>query len=138
LRQNKVGFSLIEAIVALVILSLFFSAMWAWFATATKSTSSIERLVALPDIYEQFMVNLALQDLNTTPQGTFVMGDVELTWQAKVIRRSDQESYRRQPAWIVTLYEVDVVVSTNGREVTTFATKTVRQYPDPTYIDIPS
>jgi len=138
LRQNKVGFSLIEAIVALVILSLFFSAMWAWFATATKSTSSIERLVALPEIYQQFMVNLALQDLNTTPQGTFVMGDLELAWQAKVIRRSDQEQYRRQPAWIVALYEVDVAVLANGREVTTFVTKTVRQFPDPTYVDIPS
>ncbi|WP_026377037.1 prepilin-type N-terminal cleavage/methylation domain-containing protein [Aestuariibacter salexigens] len=128
------GFTLIEALVALVILSLFFTAVWEWFGTATKSTTSIERSVAMPGIYEQFKNRLALVNLKDVRQGQMTIDDLRLEWRADVARISTDEYYRRQPAWIVALFDISINVYDQNTLITDIQTKTVRQWRDPNYV----
>jgi len=137
-KSTKGGFSLIEAIVALVVLSLVFTSIWGWFGTAATSTQKIESAVALPEVFSQFIVNLELEPLEDVRNGQFVIGDFEVNWTAVPERQSNNETYRRQPQWIVTLFVVQADVTRNGKFISSFNTKTVRQWPDPDYTEAPS
>ena len=130
------GFSLVEAIVALVVLSLVFTSVWGWFGTAATSTKRIEQALSLPQVFSQFVVHLELEPLKDTQQGVFDISDYEVSWRAQVIKQSDQQNYRRQAAWIVTLFDIQADVRRDGKFVSTFATKIVKQWPDPDYIDL--
>lgn len=136
LKANK-GFSLVEAIVALVILSLVFTITWGWFNTATLSTKRIEQALALPEVFSQFIVHLELEDLQQRKSGRYTIGHYEVEWQANISRRSDQESYRRQRAWIVSLFNIKAVIFNEGKQVSAFETKILKQWPDPNYVSVP-
>ena len=136
--STKGGFSLIEAIVALVVLSMVFTAVWGWFGTAATSTQKIESAVALPEVFSQFIINLELESLEEVRNGQFVIGDFEVNWTSIPQRQSNHENYRRQPQWIVTLFAVQADVIQNGKLISSFSTKTVRLWHDPDYIEPPS
>ncbi len=138
LNRTERGFSLIEAMVALVILSLVFTSVWGWFATATNSTRRIEQALSLPEVFSQFVVHLELEDLQTQRSGRFRIGQYEVQWQATIEKRSDQQDYRRQPAWIVALFDVKATVNENGQFVSEFQTKALKQWRDPNYIEMPN
>ncbi|MFT7413126.1 MAG: prepilin-type N-terminal cleavage/methylation domain-containing protein [Paraglaciecola sp.] len=129
------GFSLVEAIVALVVLSLVFTSVWGWFGTATNSTQRIEQALSLPQVFSQFVVHLELEPLQDTQQGIFSIGGYEVSWSALVDKQSDQQEYRRQTAWIVILFVIQAEVRLDGKLVSTFETKAVKQWPDPDYVD---
>ena len=132
---KQAGFSLIEAIVALVILSLVFTAVWGWFGTAITSSAKIENAVALPQVFSQFTVQLELENLASKNTGEYAIGDYQVQWQASVARNSANEPYRRQPAWIVTLYNIKASIWLRGRQIDNFTTQIVQQQRDPNYID---
>jgi prepilin-type N-terminal cleavage/methylation domain-containing protein len=135
MKKFKQGFSLVEAIVALVILSLVFSAIWGWFGTAARSTTRIEQALALPEVFSQFVVNLELEPLEQVREGVFVIGEHQVLWRASLIKQSDKRPYRRQPAWIVSLFNIEADVQKDGRVISSFTTGSVRQWRDPNYID---
>jgi prepilin-type N-terminal cleavage/methylation domain-containing protein len=137
-KSTKHGFSLIEAIVALVVLSLVFTSVWGWFGTAATSTQRIESAVAMPEVFSQFIINLELESLEEVRNGQFVISDYEVNWTSIPQRQSNNETYRRQPKWIVTLFDVQADVTRNGKIISSFNTKTVRQWHDPDYIEPPS
>ena len=128
------GFSLVEAIVALVVLSLVFTAVWGWFGTAATSTARIEKALAMPEVFSQFVVNLELENLNDISSGVYEVGEYQINWRTSADKKSSDEAYRRQPAWIVTLYKVEAEVTRRGKAVNVFTTKIVHQVPDPEYI----
>ncbi|MBN7820439.1 type II secretion system protein J [Bowmanella yangjiangensis] len=129
------GFSLIEALVALVILSLVFSAVWGWFGTAATSTVRIQHATSLPNLFNQFTQYLELEDLRQTRTGSYLIGNYQVDWQASVAKQSSTEIHRRQPAWIVALFDVQADVLKDGRAVSTFSTQVVKQWRDPNYIE---
>jgi general secretion pathway protein J len=134
-NKSNTGFSLVEAIVALVVLSFVFTAVWGWFGTALTSTARIEQALSLPEVFTQSMVNIELEPLQERLYGENQVGTYLVRWSATPERSSNKEHYRRQPAWIVTLFKVQAQIIHNDREVSSFTTKVVRQWPDPEYID---
>ena len=134
--KTERGFSLVEAIVALVVLSLVFSAVWGWFGTAATSTSRIERALALPEVFSQFTVHIELESLRDTTNGVYDIGEYQVQWHVEEIKNSKQEAYRRQPAWIVSLYKVDAQITHQGKEVSVFSTQFVQQRRDPEYVPV--
>jgi hypothetical protein len=133
--SSSAGFSLVEAIVALVILSLVFTAIWGWFGTALTSTTRIEQALSLPEVFTQSMVNIELEPLQKKLNGETQVGDYLVRWSATPEKDSTQEHYWRQPAWVVTLFKIQGQVIHKDREITSFTTKVVRQWPNPNYVD---
>ena len=131
-RQN--GFTLLETLVALVILSLFFVTVWEWFSVATKSTTSIERALELPGVYRQFKERFALETLKENRQGEMNINGLRIVWRAEIDRISTQEFYRRQPAWIVALFDVTADIYDEQLLINTVSTSAVRQWQDPLYV----
>ena len=124
------GFTLLEALAALVVLSLVFSAVFSWVAVATRATTNIEQSIALPDAFEQYLDYMQLESLQDKVAGQVEIDGFLFDWRASINRRSDQELYRRQPSRLVTLYDIEIQVRRGQDIVTELATKVVRQGPD--------
>lgn len=137
MQPNKGGFTLLESLVALVVLAMVFSGVWGWFGTAATSTTNIERALALPGVFEQYLDYMALEPLQQQRSGETDIGSYRLQWQATENRRSEREFYRRQPAWIVTLFDVEVHISQEGQPVSQVSTQLVRQWRDPNFLPPP-
>lgn len=137
LLKTRAGFSLIESIVALVVLSLVYTSIWGWFGTAVTSTKRIEQVLALPEVFSQFVVYIELEDLQKNQSGHYQIGQYDIYWQAVVDRASDGEVFRRQPEWIVTLFEIQGNILQNGNTVTDFNTKVLKQWADPNFVERP-
>ncbi|GGW92482.1 hypothetical protein GCM10007391_28580 [Alteromonas halophila] len=109
---------------ALVILSGVFTVVWGWFNTAAQSTTKIERAIAMPVLFDRFMDRLRLEDLQNKREGDFTIDTYRVEWTLSVARQSTDEPYRRQPAWVVTLFDVDAkVFSQNNKQVADFTTQ---------------
>ncbi|MBC3764937.1 prepilin-type N-terminal cleavage/methylation domain-containing protein [Neptunicella marina] len=132
------GFSLLEAMVALVILSLIYTAVWGWYGAAVTSTNSIENNLALPQIFEQFKNRLMLEDLSKDNSGQYVIDTYTINWTSSIIKRSDTNSFRRQLAWIVALVGVHAVIQKNDSVIKVFDVQLTTQWRDPTYVEPPT
>ena len=134
---DKKGFTLLESLVALVILSLVFSGLWGWFGTAAQSTTRIEEAMMLPKVYEQYLDHMALESLKERRTGELQVNDFNINWSATPNRISNREIYRRQRERIVTLFDVDVRIMRQQRLVAEVSTQLVRQWRDPSYVGTP-
>lgn len=128
------GFTLLESLVALVILSTVFAFVWEWFGTAVITSRKIEAAVELPFIYEQAQDQLQLADFNVSNQGSFQLNEFKVIWEAQELRNSTAELFRKNPAWIVALYEVTLTFEKNGNAILKTNTKIVKQWRDVSYV----
>ena len=124
------GFTLLEALVALVIVSAVLASTWQWFDTATRSTQRIEAALTRASTLEHVLIRMESETLKSQRRGTFELADADVQWQATLVRRSDNEIFRRQPAWTVALFELDVVVERDGDAPHRWSTHVVRQWPN--------
>ena len=127
------GFTLIEALVALVILSLVFASVWGWLGTAAQSTTRIEEAIAVPQVFEQYLEHMTLESLREKQSGVVEMDGFVFDWKASVNRQSTREIYRHQPKLVVTLFDLDVRIRKRQAFVADLSTQLVRQWRDPGY-----
>ena len=123
--KTKMGFSLVESMVALVILSVIFAAVWEWFGVAASSTKKIERAVAYPEVFDLFTNRLNTTSLQNRRAGNFTFGEFEVRWQATPERLSSNEIINRQRGWEVVLFKIDAEIFHQGVSVSEFSTKQV-------------
>ncbi len=124
------GFTLIESLTALVILSLVYAGVWGWFGTAAQSTRLAENSITLPSLFEEYLDHMSLERLREKQAGVVNIDGFSFDWEASVKRQSDQEIYRRQPAMVVTLFDINVRILSGDQLVTNISTQLVRQWPD--------
>lgn len=130
------GFTLIESLVALVILSTIFAVTWEWFGVAANATSKIERNLILPDAYKSFLTHLSQQKLQDVKEGSYTQRGLKFDWRASVKRISTEEYIRRQPAWVVALFTIEVKVLANNESIVTeFSFDYLHQWRDANYVD---
>ena len=129
LAENQ-GFTLIESLVALVILSLVYAGVWGWLGTAAQSTRSVEDAIALPSLFEEYLDHMSLERLHEKQAGVVTIDGFLFHWEASISRQSDQEIYRRQPATLVTLFDIDVRILRGDQFVGNISTQLVRQWPE--------
>jgi general secretion pathway protein J len=123
--NKQAGFTLIEALVALVILSGVFSVVWTWFNTAVISSEKVERAVAMPRLFDQFVDHISLQSLQNQREGEVQFDGYKLQWQAEPQRSSVDENFKRQPTWHVVLFYVSIDVYSNNEKITSWQTQQV-------------
>ena len=121
--KSKNGFSLMESLVALVILSVIFTAVWEWFGVAANSTRKIERAVAYPEVFELFVNRLSAESLQDKREGTYFIEGYSVEWKASPIRLSSTEIFNRQPSFEVALFQIEASILENGIVVTSFTTQ---------------
>lgn len=129
------GFTLIETLVAMVILSISFVAIWDWVSTANKTTSKIEENIVLPETIHQFHSFLMTISFDSQNEGIFEIGEHSVHWQAKLVQKSDEFLYRRQANWIVAKYAVDFEVHSQLGVMFDNTFIIIRQWEDPNAFD---
>ena len=124
-RQS--GFTLLEAIVALVIFSMGSLALYSWLGVNIKTLLRVQALresVALSTSALE-----AVRGLNpmTTPRGRREIGDLAVEWDAKPVEpvRSAVTQIGRPTIFQVGLFAVDVRVLRGGAEVDRFQVRQV-------------
>ena len=132
---KQIGFSLIEALVALVILSAVFATTWGWFNTAVRNTTSIENAIRLPVLFDEFTEKLNLVNLKNTRNGVIKLENFEIYWSATENRSSLREYYRNQPPWIAVLIRLKAEVNQQNEAFTESSRQPFSHWRDPYYID---
>ena len=127
------GFTLVEALVAIVIISSIFTTVWTWFGSATITTKKIENAVEIPFVIDQFLEHLNTQNLNTTPSGEYEYQEYKIVWNASLQRSSQSEFSRRQLAWQLALYNVTLDIYKNDVLLLKTETRKYEQWKDPNY-----
>ena len=124
MRINKQsGFTLIEALVALVIFSLVFSAVWGWFNTAVISSEKVSHQLAMPSLYDEFNDYLTTISLENTREGEFNSSGYSFIWVASPLKHSKDEVNIRQPQWALVLFNIEVNVYHQQKHLQTWQTQ---------------
>lgn len=131
------GFTLVETLVAIVIVSTVFASIWSWFGTATITTNRITRAVELPFIIDQFLENLEYQPLEKISQGTFNFDSFRIEWRSNIARQSSQEFFIRQEKWNSGLFNIEFTIYQNKDLIFQSSTKQYRYWKNPNYVPKP-
>ncbi len=116
ISDNQAGFSLLEALVALVLLAGFGIALYGWINTSLIGMSrSLE--VSRQDLALQ-QVREFLKTLNPMqrPRGEEVLGSLRITWEADALEpvRDGYSSYGGLGNYRLGLYQLQVRVAEDG------------------------
>lgn len=107
-RQN--GFTLLEAIVALVILSTAGLAMFSWLNTNLQTTHRIQALSAELNAKENALEYMKSINPMQTNQGQALIGDITIKWDSKpIIPPMDGANYPNgMSLYQIALYETSI------------------------------
>ena len=121
------GFTLLEAIVALVLISTTGIAIFGW---VNRSLDSLARLQGAQ--VQDAAVRNALDWMDTvnpmlTPSGRENLGQISVSWQSEAVaaRRDGMSPGGAPSLYQLALYDTEVIVDADGREVTRFVLRQV-------------
>ena len=124
-RPPQAGFSLLEAIVAMVVMATALLALYSWLSA---STLGVTRAQAQARALEDSRTALALMEtINplAEPSGRRQLGDIEVAWESTEVapRRTGTTRSGRPSLFDVALYEVQVTVHRAGEPPHGFAVR---------------
>jgi general secretion pathway protein I len=127
--SRQAGFSLLEAIMALVILSTAMGSLFSLINTDLISLRRAEAVVASQNVLEEAVRRMRLYDISASPTGRMTIGEHEVAWQARLV---EPVAYGRAPrgapgAYDHALYDVWLEVESQGRSLGRWHTR-VSQY----------
>jgi general secretion pathway protein I len=110
------GFSLLEAIVALVIVTTTLTALFTWINTDLISLRRAEAVVASAVVAEEVQRQLQAENLGDAASGSFSAGDYTVTWRAAPVESTVPGRRSRGAVGLYdhTLYDVAVVIEGDG------------------------
>lgn len=112
MRRAIRGFTLLEAIVALVLLTTAGLALFSWINNGFDSLQRIERANAISTAEINALEFMRNVNPAARPEGNVRLGDVALTWRALPISepRSNRGDTGDPGVFIVTLYETEITL----------------------------
>ena len=128
---KSTGFTLLEVLVAMVILSITATSVWQIFGLVSKTSSAIEGKYSQIMIYQHVKNHLKLISFEHQRRGEIEYLDYNIQWQAEEIRSSLDENFRRQPEWVVTYFAVNVNIYKNDNLLNAYVINEVKMWPDP-------
>lgn len=117
-KSSQTGFTLLEAMVALVIFSMAAMGIYGWINTNLISLNRLADLAASEQVINSAVERLELIDLNMEVRGGFNVNDYNVQWHADLV-----EPWRKgvSPAGGITIYDfglfdVTLLLVKDGRE----------------------
>ena len=106
------GFSLLEAIVALALISLTGTAIFSWINQSLSNLSRLNNHQAQTIQLDNALAYLRQVNPMATPQGSVVMGDTQLNWSSELIEPQKRMVGRRgtPTPYVMGLYSMTVEV----------------------------
>ena len=130
---NQAGFTLLEAMVAIIVLSMSLFAAYSWIDVSVQSLVRSEQIFAQEMLVNEFSERLGLVELEDVQGGDMQIGEYNLVWSAEPLETGPGVTITGfEGLYAHTLYNVKVGVQQRGQLVakhrTRFvATKQVRQ-----------
>jgi general secretion pathway protein I len=117
IMRHQHGFTMLEAIVALVILSAALAGAWSWIATDLRALSSVRDLSLEEAAVQQAVAELEQIDLAAQPEGSLDWRDYRIEWRAAALEptRGGRTSVGSAGLYQFTLYEVALEVAHRER-----------------------
>lgn len=126
-RARMRGFTLLEAIVALVVFSMGAFSLYAWLATNVKTLERIQERRALAELRTSALDMMELVNPMAEPAGRRAVGRFEVRWRARALApaRGGVTQVGLPTLFQVGLYEVEVRVLAGSREMDRFSVRRV-------------
>jgi general secretion pathway protein I len=104
------GFTLLEAIVALVILSGGLMAAYAWFSQDIHHLIKVNDLALEEAVISEAMDRLELEDFDKNKKGSFQWGDYRVAWETMPLEapRTGRSPSGGEGLYDLTLYQVQL------------------------------
>lgn len=117
MSRRCAGFTLLEAIVALVILSSGLMAAYAWFSQDIRYLVKVNDLALEEAAISEAVDRLKLEDFASNAEGTFQWGDYQVDWQAIPLEppRIGRSFLGGTGLYDLTLYQVRLTLYYRGR-----------------------
>lgn len=111
MRRQR-GFTLLEAIVALVLLAAALAGAWTWIAGDVRSLGRVRDLALEEAAVQQALDELEQVDLATRPEGSLRWREFRVDWRAAPLEpaRAGRAGTPNASAWEFTLYRVSLDV----------------------------
>jgi len=124
-KQN--GFSLIEAIVALTILSIGTVTLYSWFVVAYDGLIRIKDRGDMYEVLKNFEVQLYMMNPQQESEGVYLYNSYEVAWSLWLVETISTGVYAAgtQSNFDLGLYSVEFEVSRDGRTLGQFMTRKV-------------
>ena len=122
------GFTLLEAIVALVVLATALAALFGLINTDLKSLRRAEAVIASQNVMQEALEQLDLLPLADGATGSMRIGDLPLYWSARLLEPVSVGRTARGGvgAYDHSLYHVDLTLGEIGQEQVKWSTRVVR------------
>ena len=123
--KKQAGFSLIEAIVALTILSIGTVTLYSWFAVAYDGLLRINDRQDMHEVLRNFEVQLYMMNPQRESEGVYVFNDYQVAWNLWLLEPESTGVYAAgTPSnFDLGLYSVEFEVSRDGRTLGQFSTR---------------
>ena len=123
LKKLESGFSLLEAIVALVILSAGLMAAYSWFDRGLDALIRMEKLALEESVVQETMERIQLQDLDKLKSGSFAWQQYDVRWSSKLHEPTKRglSSVGSSSFFDISLYQVNLDLSHNGKPIARYA-----------------
>ena len=115
-RLRQRGFSLLEAVVSIVLISTTGLALFSWINSNLISLGRVQETNARAEATQNALEYMAAVNPMLAPQGKANLGDTELAWDAKLISPiKDGTGYPMGTSlWQFALYDTSVAVTQEG------------------------
>lgn len=112
-RLRQRGFSLLEAVVSIVLISTTGLALFGWINSNLISLERVRETNARAETKQNALEYMAAVNPMLAPNGKASLGDTELTWDAKLVTPiKDGTSYPMgKSLWQFALYETNVTLA---------------------------
>lgn len=120
--RRQAGFTLLEAIIALVIFSMGALALYSWLGVNLQALQRIgEHRETVAAMHSALELTRGINPMET-PEGKREIGDLVMEWDAKPIQgpRSGRTQIGRPTLFDVGLYQVQVRILRDGQELDHF------------------
>ncbi len=126
--KSNDGFTLLEAIVALTVLSIGLMAVFGWFNQNIRHLIKINDLALEEVVTEEVMARLELEDFAGAASGSYQLGDHTVGWRATPVepRRAGLSPRGSQSLYEIALYEVELEITYRGRLISAPKTRMTR------------